>query len=67
MKIVAWGNQWKVVPDEGPAKKFPTEAEAKAWAEAMEGGAQTIPGTRDIEVPKKDWLDDFEDSLEAED
>lgn len=67
MRIVEWGNMWKAYPEEGPAKKFPTKAEAEAWAEAVEGGAQTAPGTRAIEVPKKDWLDDFEDSLEAED
>jgi len=67
MKIVKWGNMWKVYPEEGPAKKFATEAEAEAWAEAVEGGAQAAPGTRNIEVPEKDWLDNFEDSLEAED
>ena len=50
MKIVAWGNKWKAFPAEGPAKKFSTKAEAEAWADAMERGAQVAPGSRTIEV-----------------
>ena len=67
MRIVEWGHMWKAYPEEGPARKFATKAEAEAWAKAVEGGADVTPGSRTIEAPKNDELDDFEDSLEEED
>lgn len=61
MRIVEWGNLWKAYPDEGPAKKFPTKAQAEAWAKAVEGGADVTPGSRIIEAPVEDEIVEEED------
>ena len=61
MRIVEWGNLWKAYPDEGPAKKFSTKAQAEAWAKAVEGGADVTPGSRTIEAPVEDEIVEEED------
>jgi len=65
MRIEPWdGNRWKVFIDGKPSRKFNSEEEAKAYF--LENGGRLGEPTPASEV-KKDWLDDFEDSLEEED
>jgi len=65
MEIVEWaGGRWKVFIDGMPSRKFTSEEEAKAYF-LEHGGKLEEPAP--VSEMKKDWLDDFEDSLEAED